>query len=354
MRRAVVVSVVVAIAAAFPIAGNAAAWKGVVVAKDQGRSAVVTASRSGVVRTVRLTKGLRALKLGQRVAVHARSLSDGTFSARTVRVLGRVSSARIRAIVVQAKALRTTVSAGGTVFALRGQGAARRLESAEDELEPGDQIVADVSVDGGSLEVEELEEVGHTDSVKLEGHFVSLTDGVLELRVGDDVVHVTIPDGVLLPDLTPGAEISLRASVGENGGFTAKEVWLDEDPPAQPGEGEPQEDEANGGGPGEGAGSDEPGDAEDEESESEEHGAEGEHPGSGEHADHETEHEGDGEQADEPGHEEGDGEDSGEQADEPGEDDGEPGAEEGGADGGDEPEGEGADGPEGEGGGPEV
>ncbi len=352
MRRALVVTVVVAIAGALPVAANAADWKGVVVAKDPSRSAVVTASRTGVIRTVRIATGLRAIRVGQRVAVHARSLSDGTFSTRAVRILGSASTARIRAVVVQTKALRTTVSAGGTVFALRGLGAARRVQSAEESLEPGDRIVADVSVDDGSLEVDEIEEVGHTVSVKLEGHFVSLTNGVLELRVGDDVVHVTIPDGVLLPDLLPGAEISIRAAVGEDGGFTAREVWLDDDPPAEPGEddesdgdesdGDEPDRAAPGEEPGSGEHADEPGPAEHEESEPEhadegEQAGEGDHSESGEPAGDET----DEEDGAEPGQKEGD------------EGDGEP-ADEGGSEGGQEPGGGGDVEPDGEGGDPEI
>ncbi len=338
MRRALVVSIVVAIAAALPVAANAAAWKGVVVAKDPSRSAVVTASRSGVVRTVLITKGLRALKIGQRVSVHARSLSDGTFSAGTVRVLGRASTATIRAVVVQTKALRTTVSAGGTVFALHGQGTSRRVQSDEGSLEPGDRIVADVSLDGRSLEVDEIEEVGHADSVKLEGHFVSLADGVLELRVGDDIVTVTIPDRVLLPEVEPGTEISIRASVGEDGSFTATEVWLDDDPPAE------SDEEADDVGEEtqEGEHGDASDDIEEAEDEPSQPSAEGGHEATGEETDHE-------EQGDE-----ADGKGDGSEADEPGEGDGESEAEGDGSGGNDQPEGEGDGEPDGEGGGPKI
>ena len=62
--------------------------------------AVVTVSR-GSVRTVRAPSKFRRLRVGQRVAVNARTLPDGTYAAATIRGQGRVSQVRFRGIVVR-------------------------------------------------------------------------------------------------------------------------------------------------------------------------------------------------------------------------------------------------------------
>lgn len=90
----------VIVAAAFNGTADAARWHGVVVAKDAKRKAVVTVSR-GSVRTVRAPAKFRRLRVGQRVAVTARALPDGTFAAAVVRGQGRVTRVRFRGVVVR-------------------------------------------------------------------------------------------------------------------------------------------------------------------------------------------------------------------------------------------------------------
>ena len=67
---------------------GAATFKGVVVSKDAKRKALVTAS-PGAVRTVRAPARFAHVKVGQRVAGNARRLSDGTFRAQSLRIVGR-------------------------------------------------------------------------------------------------------------------------------------------------------------------------------------------------------------------------------------------------------------------------
>lgn len=73
---------------------------GVIVAKDAKRKALVTVSH-GSVRTVRAPNKFRNLRVGQRVAVKARMLTDGTYAAAAVRGQGRVSRVRFRGVVVR-------------------------------------------------------------------------------------------------------------------------------------------------------------------------------------------------------------------------------------------------------------
>ena len=98
------------------------------VAKDAKRKAVVTVTR-GSARTVRAPSKFRRLRVGQRVAVDARTLPDGTYAAATVRGQGRVSQVRFRGIVVRhdRRARRLILSAGDSVFAARMAGRSTSL-----------------------------------------------------------------------------------------------------------------------------------------------------------------------------------------------------------------------------------
>src|SRR5437868_1081796 len=71
------------IALATGSAATSAAWKGVIVANDPARNAVVTASANGVARTLRAATA-RNLRVGQAVVVQARLLADETYRAQRI------------------------------------------------------------------------------------------------------------------------------------------------------------------------------------------------------------------------------------------------------------------------------
>lgn len=231
VKRSLLLAAVVT-AAAIPGTAGGANWKGVVIAKDPARKAVVTASPTGVVRTLRAPGKVRALRIGQRLVVRGRALADGTFAARRVRVVGRARAARVRAVVVehQVKRARLIVSAGGTVFALRW-GRVRALAAAQAEiLQPGDQIVAQVAVEPGAVPAaEQVQEVGHVDLLELEGIFLEASETTLQLAiVHRGRVDIALPAGTSLPELTAGDEVALVVSVGEDGAFALVAIQTDE------------------------------------------------------------------------------------------------------------------------------
>jgi hypothetical protein len=125
MKRAFVLAAPLVTTAALNGTADAASWNGVAVAKDAKRKAVVTVSH-GSVRTVRAPNKFRNLRVGQRVAVKARMLTDGTYAAAAVRGQGRVSRVRFRGVVVRQdrRAGRLILSAGKSVFAARTTGRA--------------------------------------------------------------------------------------------------------------------------------------------------------------------------------------------------------------------------------------
>lgn len=212
------------------LAGPAAAaattgWQGVVVAKDQQRHALVTASAGGVVRTVRVSPArVRAAAVGHRVGVRAARLADGTFQATSVRKLGVASKARVRAVLVryQRAASRYLVSAGGSVFELRKARAARSLSSSH-EPKPGEKIDTTVTVQsGGTLATTAVQVTGSVGVLELEGIVTELSAGSLKLVVArSGFVTVSVPADLALPaSLRAFDAVELVVAVGSDGSFT--------------------------------------------------------------------------------------------------------------------------------------
>jgi hypothetical protein len=220
MKRVFVL--VAAVGLILPAAAQAGTFGGVVVAKNAKRHAIVTASKGGVVRTVRTRGakiGLGKIGLGARVTVRAAKLPDGTFLASRIKKIGLGTRVRVRGGVVKRSGRTLYLSAGHSVFALGLRG------SAGSKLSAGDRVSATTSFGRATLFCDDVTPIGHDDQIELEGIYLSSGDGVLSLAVhGRGLVKVTIPDGFELPDLTPGDEISLLATVEPDGTFTLDSI----------------------------------------------------------------------------------------------------------------------------------
>jgi hypothetical protein len=213
-------------------AGAATSFRGAVVAKDAARKSIVTASAGGTVRTVRLHGGFNRVRVGSMVAVRGASLPDGTFSAATVRRLGKARGARVRGSVVKRLGARLVISAGGSVFALRVSG--KQSASAGGSLKPGDRVDCGVRFHGGSAETSNdgIHEIGHEGRLELEGIYLDTTaEGSIELAVVHrGKVVVAVPDGVQVPDFQPGDEIALVVTVEADGSFTLVKAENENEP----------------------------------------------------------------------------------------------------------------------------
>lgn len=214
-----------ALAFALPATAGTTAFRGVVIAKKAGRHAFVTASKNGVVRTVRARGAMKRIRVGRRVAVQAAALPDGTFAASSVKLLGKARRAHFRATVVAKRGLRLFVSAGGSVFALRVKsGHKTGASEGSGDLKPGDDVDCDAGVKGGNLEARDgdVTKVGHSDQLVLEGIYLATADdGTIELAVvHKGRVFVKVPDEVIVPDFKPGDEIALVVTVDADGNFT--------------------------------------------------------------------------------------------------------------------------------------
>jgi hypothetical protein len=212
---------IAALAVVLPATAGAATFRGAVVAKDSARKALVTASKDGTVRTVRLHTNFNRFRVGSTIAVRGVKLPDGTFSAAAVRRLGKARGTHLRGTVVRQLAGRLVMSAGGSVFALRLAG---KQSAAEGGLKPGDKVDCNVRFRGGSPETRKdgVTKVGHDGQLVLEGIYLSRDeDGTIELAViHQGRVFVKVPEDVEVPNFEAGDEIALVVTVEDDGSFT--------------------------------------------------------------------------------------------------------------------------------------
>ena len=205
-----------------PATAGAATFRGVIVAKDPTRKAIVTASGKGTVRTVRVHTGFKRLRVGSTVVVRGAMLPDGTFSGAAVKRLGKSRGTHVRGTVVRRLGARLVMSAGGSVFALRLSG--KRSSATGGALKPGDRVHAKVRFKNGSPHSHEgdIDEIGHDGRLVLEGIYLTTAeDGKIELAiVHRGRVFVSVPEGVEVPAFEPGDQIALLVSVEDDGSFT--------------------------------------------------------------------------------------------------------------------------------------
>jgi hypothetical protein len=212
---------IAALAVVLPATAGAATFRGAVVAKDSARKALVTASKDGTVRTVRLHTNFNRFRVGSTVAVRGVKLPDGTFSAAAVRRLGKARGTQVRGTIVRQLAARLVMSAGGSVFALRLAG---KQSAAEGGLKPGDRVDCNVRFKGGSPETRRdgVDKIGHEGQLVLEGIYLSTDEqGTIELAViHKGRVFVNVPENVEVPVFHAGDEVALVVTVEADGSFT--------------------------------------------------------------------------------------------------------------------------------------
>ncbi len=224
-RLALLVSLV---AAALAIPATAAAFNGVVVAKQPKRHALVVASRGGVVRTLRTSaKRVRAIHTGRRLVFTARRLSDGTFRAGAIRVTGRSRHASLHATVVRQRGGRILLSAGGSLVTVRSS--ARGFAAVNGRHRAGDVVIAQVTMTKNGLSANSIRTIGHENGLELEGIYLGIAGNQIRLAVEDrGEVFVTVPDGLQLPPLNPGDEVELVVSIDGSGAFTLVAIQTDD------------------------------------------------------------------------------------------------------------------------------
>jgi hypothetical protein len=204
-----------AVAFVLPATAGAATFSGIVVAKQTSRHAVAVSS-AGTVRTVH-TRHL-GVAIGTRLAVSAKRLSDGTFSATKTTPRGRAKTARIHGVVARHTATGFLVSAGHSMIAVHTRSLADNNPGTTTTAPPVGEIV-DVTVNTTSTQLSEddVQEEGEAQRIELEGTLSAITQptatsaGDLVLQVGKSTIDVVVPAGTTLPTLNVGDKVMLTA-----------------------------------------------------------------------------------------------------------------------------------------------
>jgi hypothetical protein len=212
-----IIALIAVIGIAFPATAGAGTFKGIVVSKQSSRHALVVASKTGKVRTVHTDR--LATRVGTRVAVNARRLPDGTFSAKRVKPTGHARTAKIRGVVARRTTAGFLISAGHSVIAVRTH-RSFSLNGTGSGPKPGDIVVVTVGVgSNGELDEDNVEHEGQAQQVELAGSVVSVTpatssaDGEIVLKVGKSSIDVVVPAGTTLPTLNPGDSVRLKVEL---------------------------------------------------------------------------------------------------------------------------------------------
>jgi hypothetical protein len=191
--------VVVAVAAL--AAPSAALAGGIVIKVERGAHLIAVANASGHVVLAHSAAAGR-LHVGDRVALRARTLRNGTLAASRIRVLGRARTVRFRGLVLAKSARSLKVSAAGAVVRL-----ATRHEAA---AKPGAQVEVEAAVenDKDELEAEDVAVISATaPGGTLEGHLLAI--GTSTITVGSEhiVLVLNVPAGFDLTAFKVGDEV---------------------------------------------------------------------------------------------------------------------------------------------------
>jgi RNase P/RNase MRP subunit p29 len=189
------------------------AIKGTVVAK-RAHAIVLTTGRKGLAVRVRVAPG--RVRLGDRVSVVGKRLSNGTIRASRLRVLSNVRRARIRGMVVKRLAHSMRVASGHSVLTIHTRSA--HAASRHDGEEKGDLGEFEVEFEHGNLVEDDFTPVSPSGTVEIEGVLVSVSPLVVSLE--GLPIEITVPAGMTLPPLTPGQEVELLVQAGAGNTFT--------------------------------------------------------------------------------------------------------------------------------------
>ena len=189
------------------------AIKGTVVAK-RAHTIVLTTGHKGIAVTVRTAP--RRVRLGDRVSVVGKRLSNGTIRASRLQVLSHVKKARIRGMVVKRLAHAMRVASGHSVLTIHTRSA--HAASRHDGEEKGDLGEFEVEFEHGDLVEDDFTPVSPSGTVEIEGDLVSVSPLVVSLE--GLPIEITVPGGMTLPPLTPGQEVELFVQAGAGNTFT--------------------------------------------------------------------------------------------------------------------------------------
>jgi hypothetical protein len=209
-----------AAAAVLAAPATALAKGGVVLKVERGShlAAVATPARVVLVHSSRVSQ----LRVGQRVAMSTRRLSNGTLSASRMRVVGRAHRVSFAGLVLARSTGRLTVSAGGAPVFVH-----TRTPS---HAAPGSEVEIDATVDdSGELAAAKVDVVAATaPGGSIEGHLLAI--GASSITVGSDgqVLVIGVPSGFDLSGLAVGDEVLAQFTQQADGSLLLTSLTADD------------------------------------------------------------------------------------------------------------------------------
>lgn len=214
----------ISLVAVAALAAPSAALANGVVLKVQRANHLVAVTSAGTKVALVHTSAAARLHVGQRVALAARTLRNGTLAASTVRVVGSAHTVRFRGLLLAKSRTRLVVSAGGAVISMNRGG--RTTASANDTgptTAPAPGATVDVTATVGNND--DLDETAvNTVSASAPGGAIegALTLGTGKITVVSEhmALVLNVPTGFDLSKFANGDEVLAQFTQGTDGTLT--------------------------------------------------------------------------------------------------------------------------------------
>jgi hypothetical protein len=185
-------------AAWWPAAGNAAAFKGIVVANQRGT--LLVASPAGLVRAV-----------GGHAAVGSRVVLGGGHAT----VVGHATKARIRGIVVRRVGTTLFIASNRHLLALHAARVLADTTPTTSPAAPGTVVSAQVGILNGQLDEEDETDIGQVsgNTLAVQATISAVAPGSVTLSVQGQTLTVPLPAGLTLPASLVGQTVTVNLSL---------------------------------------------------------------------------------------------------------------------------------------------
>ncbi|HEX4525438.1 MAG TPA: hypothetical protein VH108_01700 [Gaiellaceae bacterium] len=217
---------IVLLAATAALLAPSAALASGVVLKVQRANHLVAIARTP--SSVALVHTSAHLVVGQRVALQARKLHNGTLAASSIKVLGRAHKVTFRGLLLAKSGSRFVISAGGAVIAVHRGG--RTTASARDSgPKPGSTVQVTATVGKtGELDEDDVTTVSPTaPGGRIEGQ-LTLGTGTITVSSEDMSLVLKVPTGFDLTSFVSGSEVLATFTQGTDGSLTLTALSGDE------------------------------------------------------------------------------------------------------------------------------
>jgi hypothetical protein len=146
------------------------------------------------------------LHVGQRVALTARTLRNGTLAASSVRVLGRAHTVRFRGLLLAKTRTHLVVSANGAVVAV-ARGGRTTASARDDGPHTGTNVDVTATVTtSGELDEEDVTTAPATPGGKIEGR-LTIGTGTITVSADEMTLVIKVPTGFDLSAFKTGDEV---------------------------------------------------------------------------------------------------------------------------------------------------